>query len=288
LGLLPEISWHEPIEAAWKVGEEAARRRLTKFVEGSVNAYSSDRDVPGVDGTSALSPHLHFGEISPRQVAAAVSKAAGDSHGAKVYLSEIGWREFAHYLLHHFPDTVEKPLKPDFERFPWEPDAQLLKKWQRGQTGYPIVDAGMRQLWKTGWMHNRVRMIVASFLIKHLLQPWQRGAEWFWDTLVDADLASNTLGWQWTAGCGADAAPFFRIFNPMTQGEKFDPEGDYVRRWVPQLGDLPVRYIHQPWTAPSAILARCGVSLGVDYPEPIVDHKQARARALLAYDKMRI
>ena len=288
LGLQPDSNWHESIRSAWDVGESSARRRLEVFAEGAVAAYSNSRDIPGVDGTSALSPHLHFGEIGPRQIAAAVSKAAGASRGAQVYLSEIGWREFAHYLLHHFPRTVDSPLKQDFERFPWEPDDEALRRWQRGETGYPIVDAGMRQLWRTGWMHNRVRMIVASVLVKHLLQPWQRGAEWFMDTLVDADLANNTLGWQWTAGCGADAAPFFRVFNPIAQGEKFDPEGDYVRRWIPELAQLPDKYIHQPWIGPPEILVQAGVTIGGNYPAPIVDHKKARARALMAYDKMRI
>ncbi len=288
LGLLPGINWHESIRSAWEPGEEAARRRLRTFVNASVAAYPRDRDMPGVDGSSALSPHLHFGEIGPRQIVQAVADAGKSSRGAQVFLSEIGWREFAHHLLHHFPQTVDSPLKPDFERFPWEPDHRLLHRWQRGETGYPIVDAGMRQLWQTGWMHNRVRMITASFLVKHLLQPWQRGAEWFWDTLVDADLANNTLGWQWTAGCGADAAPFFRVFNPIAQGRKFDPHGDYVRRWIPELDQLPDKFIHQPWTAPAGQLEQAGLSIGSDYPAPIVDHKQARARALMAYDKMRL
>ena len=288
LGLLPGINWHESILSAWETGEAAARRRLRTFVDASVAAYPKDRDMPGVDGSSALSPHLHFGEIGPRQIVQAVAEAEKNSRGAQVFLSEIGWREFAHHLLHHFPDTVNSPLKPDFERFPWEPDDRSLRRWQRGETGYPIVDAGMRQLWQTGWMHNRVRMIVASFLVKHLLQPWQRGAEWFRDTLVDADLANNTLGWQWTAGCGADAAPFFRVFNPIAQGEKFDARGEYVRRWIPELRRLPDKFIHEPWTAPADVLNEAGVELDVDFPSPIVDHKMARARALMAYDKMRL
>ncbi len=288
LGLLPQINWHDPILSAWDVGEAAADRRLRTFADASVADYSTHRDIPGIDGTSALSPHLHFGEIGPRQIVQAVAGTGRGSRGAQVFLSEVGWREFAHHLLFHFPDTARAPLKPDFERFPWEPDDDLLRRWQRGKTGYPIVDAGMRQLWRTGWMHNRVRMIVASFLVKHLLQPWQRGAEWFWDTLVDADLANNTLGWQWTAGCGADAAPFFRVFNPIAQGEKFDPQGDYVRRWIPELAQLPDKSIHQPWTTPAAELEQAGVSIGSDYPAPIVDHKRARTRALMAYDKMRL
>ncbi len=283
LELLPSLDWGKTVVSGWKIGETAARNRLRSFARQASRDYQRDRDIPSVDGTSALSPHLHFGEIGPREIAAAIRAAAPDSRGAQVYLSEIGWREFAHSLLFHFPHTTTEPLKADFERFPWEPDETLLRRWQRGETGYPIVDAGMRQLWQTGWMHNRVRMIVASFLVKHLLQPWQRGAEWFWDTLFDADLASNTLGWQWTAGCGADAAPYFRVFNPTTQGEKFDPVGNYVRRWVPELKAMPDKFIHQPWAAPGDLRRA-----SADYPAPLVDHKQARARALLAYDRMRL
>ncbi len=225
-------------------------------------------------GTSRLSPHLHFGEISPRQVWQAVKRLAeSQSIPAAVwrdwqFLTELGWREFAHHLLFHFPHTPEQPLRAEFARFPWRKNAAWLRAWQRGRTGYPLVDAGMRELWSTGWMHNRVRMVVASFLVKNLLLPWQEGARWFWDTLVDADLANNTLGWQWTAGCGADAAPFFRIFNPVSQGEKFDPEGSYVRRWVPELARLPAAWIHQPWEAPPAVLAAAGVELGRTYPRP--------------------
>ena len=203
-------------------------------------------------------------------------------------MSEVGWREFAYHLLYHFPHTPARPLRAEFAAFPWRTDAGQLRAWQRGRTGYPIVDAGMRQLWQTGWMHNRVRMIVASFLVKHLRLSWQEGAAWFWDTLVDADLASNTLGWQWTAGCGADAAPYFRIFNPILQGQKFDPAGDYVRRWVPELGRLPIEFIHKPWMAPREILATSGVTLGQDYPQPMVDHGEARVAALDALREMRL
>jgi deoxyribodipyrimidine photo-lyase len=203
------------------------------------------------------------------------------------YLREIAWREFAHHLLVHFPHTPLQPLRPEFERFPWQENAAHLKAWQKGLTGYPIVDAGMRELWATGWMHNRVRMIVASFLVKHLLLPWQEGADWFWDTLVDADLPNNTLGWQWSAGCGADAAPYFRIFNPILQGVKFDPEGTYVRRWIPELAALDTRYIHTPWETPPAFLALAKIKLGEDYPHPIVDHAQARQRALQAFGTLK-
>jgi deoxyribodipyrimidine photo-lyase len=255
--------------------------------------YADERNLPDRDGTSALSPHLHFGEISPRQVWSAVrasSKGSGvfpPSRGAKVFLSEVGWREFAYHLLVHFPHTPEAPLRAEFARFPWRVDAAQLRAWQRGRTGYPIVDAGMRQLWATGWMHNRVRMIVASFLVKHLRISWQEGAAWFWDTLVDADLAANTLGWQWTAGCGADAAPYFRVFNPVLQGAKFDPNGDYVRRWVPELARVPVEFIHAPWEAPPLELSVAGVVLGRDYPQPIVEHGEARTAALAALQTLR-
>jgi deoxyribodipyrimidine photo-lyase len=256
--------------AAWTPGERGALALLARARGGVAEAYANERDQPGRAGTSRLSPHLHFGEISPREIWHALP-------GAGAYLRQLVWREFAHHLLHHFPHTPGEPLRPEFARFPWRSDPRALKAWQRGRTGYPIVDAGMRELWSTGWMHNRVRMIVASFLVKHLRLPWQEGAYWFWDTLVDADLANNTLGWQWSAGCGADAAPYFRIFNPMLQGEKFDPEGAYVRRWVPELAPLSNRWIHQPWNAPP--LERSGL----DYPPPIVDHAEARAAALAAF-----
>ena len=209
------------------------------------------------------------------------------NRGGQVFLSEVGWREFAHHLLFHHPHTPAEPLRREFATFPWRKSASQLRAWQQGLTGYPIVDAGMRQLWQTGWMHNRVRMIVASFLVKHLRISWQEGAAWFWDTLVDADLANNTLGWQWSAGCGADAAPYFRIFNPILQGGKFDAAGVYVRRWVPELGRLPAKFIHQPWQAPAGVLAAAGVNLGRDYPQPIVDHGEARKAALAAFQAMR-
>ncbi len=290
LQLLPTINWHAGIEEAWTPGERSAIAALKSFLALSVAEYASDRDRPDVQGTSRLSPHLHFGEISPRRIwheaaehVMAPSKRRGDPQardGAEKFLAEVGWREFAHHLLYHFPKTAKHPLREQFADFPWRKDQRALKAWQRGETGYPIVDAGMRQLWHTGWMHNRVRMIVASFLVKHLLLPWQEGAKWFWDTLVDADLASNTLGWQWTAGCGADAAPYFRIFNPITQGEKFDAQGVYVRRWVPELKAVPNEYIHKPWEAPPAMLRNAGIVLGTTYPKPIVDHREGRERAL--------
>jgi deoxyribodipyrimidine photo-lyase len=283
LGLMPEISWDTGFYEYWKPGLEDARAALGEFANERVHRYRKKRDIPGVTGTSRLSPYLHFGQLGPRQVWDAVKTAgAEDSDGGFTFLSEIAWREFAYHLLYHFPDTPGQALNGKFRDFPWEPDDAYLKAWQQGMTGYPVVDAGMRQLWHTGWMHNRVRMITASFLVKHLLQPWQEGARWFWDTLVDADLASNTMGWQWTAGCGADAAPYFRVFNPILQGEKFDADGQYVRAWVPELAPLPDRYIHQPWAAPADALGKAGVRLGDDYPRPIIDHKAGRERALAA------
>ncbi len=293
LGLLPRIPWDEGFRPAWQPGEAGAAKRLKHFLARAVEEYADERNRPDKDGTSALSPHLHFGEISPRQIWAAVRALSKDtgvfpsSRGAQVFLSEVGWREFAYHLLYHFPHTPEAPLRAEFAAFPWREDAAQLRAWQRGQTGYPILDAGMRQLWATGWMHNRVRMIVASFLVKHLRLSWQEGAAWFWDTLVDADLAANTLGWQWTAGCGADAAPYFRIFNPILQGLKFDPNGDYVRRWVPELGRLSPELIHQPWTATPLELRAAGVTLGETYPAPMVDHGAARDAALAALESIR-
>jgi deoxyribodipyrimidine photo-lyase len=280
--------WAGGLDAAWTPGEAGAHARLRAFLDEALLAYRERRNLPGESGTSRLSPHLHFGEIGPWQVWRAAIAAAeaqtGDSSapGVETFLSEVGWREFSAHLLFHFPTLPEAPLRPEFARFPWRSDRKALAAWKRGATGYPIVDAGMRELWATGWMHNRVRMVVASFLIKHLLLDWREGEAWFWDTLVDADLASNAASWQWVAGSGADAAPYFRIFNPITQGDRFDPDGAYVRRWVPELAALPDGLLHAPWTATALELASAGVRLGRDYPLPIVDHPAARARALEA------
>ena len=288
LELLPEIDWAGTMRRTWSPGAAGADKRLDAFLAGRIQSYGSDRDRPDHEGTSCLSPHLHFGEISPRRVWHAVRAAVGGkpaakvTGGAEVYLRELGWREFANHLLYHFPHTTDAPLRADYARFPWADDPVGLRAWQRGRTGFPVVDAGMRQLWGSGWMHNRVRMIVASFLVKDLRVSWLEGARWFWDTLVDADLAANTLGWQWAAGCGADAAPYFRIFNPTSQGLKFDPAGDYVRAWVPDLQRLPAADIHEPAAADSDLLAKAGVVLGRGYPEPIVDHAEARKQALEA------
>lgn len=280
--LLPKIPWDEGLRASWTPGEQGAEAALQRFAREAVDHYATARDAPAEQGVSRLSPSLHFGELSPNQVWARL-----DYQAHEPFLRQLGWREFAHHLLLHFPDTPEKPLRPEFERFPWRRHAKRLEAWQKGRTGYPMVDAGMRELWQTGWMHNRVRMVVGSFLVKHLLIPWQEGAAWFWDTLVDADLANNTMGWQWIAGCGADAAPYFRIFNPIAQGERFDPEGAYTRRWVPELAKLPQAYLFQPWQAPAEVLRRAGVQLGKSYPKPIVEHKAGRQAALDAYRKMR-
>jgi len=295
LGLLPRKRWDAGLAELWQPGEKGAAMRLRRFVSAAIESYAVDRDRPDMDGTSMLSPSLHFGEIWPRQVWAAVGSLSRGSgvfppgNGARVFLSEIGWREFSHHLLYHFPQTPEVSQRPAFRRFPWskDPKGKMLGAWRSGRTGYPIVDAGMRQLWRTGWMHNRVRMVVASFLVKHLRISWTHGADWFWNTLVDADLANNTLGWQWSAGCGADAAPFFRIFAPVSQGMRWDPAGDYVRRWVPELSSMPAEFIHCPWKAPSGALAAAGVRLGDTYPWPVVDHASARAAALDAFGSIR-
>ena len=288
LGLLPTIDWDATMRETWSPGEAGGSRALASFLKAAVHDYGHDRDRPDHHGTSRLSPHLHFGEISPRRLWHAARDAAGGRPAAEmtgspeVFLREIGWREFASHLLFHFPHTTDAPLRENYAAFPWARDPVGLRAWEQGQTGFPVVDAGMRQLWQTGWMHNRVRMIVASFLVKDLRVSWLAGAKWFWDTLVDADLAANTLGWQWAAGCGADAAPYFRIFNPTSQGKKFDPEGSYVRRYVPQLAQLPASVIHQPEVVAGSQLAAAGITLGSTYPEPIVDHAQARKDALAA------
>jgi len=293
LELLPRIRWDGGFCNQWQPGSTSAKELLRTFVKVGVESYPSERDRPDHSGTSRLSPALHFGELSPRMIWQGVLQAREQREGhaaaglAEPYLRQLVWREFAHHLLYHFPQSPQSPLKPEFENFAWQQNRPALEAWQQGQTGYPIVDAGMRQLWTTGWMHNRVRMIVGSFLVKDLRIAWQAGAEWFWDTLVDADLANNTLGWQWIAGCGADAAPYFRVFNPVTQGEKFDPDGAYVRQWVPELAELPTKYIQQPWTAPEQVLRTANVQLGSNYPRPLVDHQEARAKALVAYESLR-
>ena len=287
LGLLPKIRWDRGLADTWTPGEDGAQLALQRFLRETADDYGTSRDIPGQTGTSRLSPHLHFGEISPPQIVARCRAQAG-SDGVEAFVRELYWREFGYHMLYHFPQTPSQALDPRFREFPWMANAaDELQRWQAGKTGIPVVDAGMRELWHTGWIHNRVRMIVASLLTKNLLLPWQEGARWFWDTLVDADLASNTLGWQWTAGCGADAAPYFRIFNPVTQGERFDGEGKYVRRWVPELDRLPDKWLHKPWEAPEPVLRDAGVRLGDNYPLPVVDLKSSRARALDIWDQIK-
>jgi deoxyribodipyrimidine photo-lyase len=280
--LLPsKPDWAGGLREVWTPGELGANELLETFLDTVVDDYKTDRDFPAEPATSRLSPHLHFGEISPRQIWQATAQQEPSS-GTETFLKEIVWREFGYHLLYYNPEMPTTPLQEKFKQFPWKKNKAQLKAWQTGQTGYPIVDAGMRELWTTGTMHNRVRMIVASFLVKHLLLHWREGEAWFWDTLVDADLASNTANWQWVAGCGADAAPYFRIFNPMTQGKKFDQDGVYVRRWVPEIAGLPNAVIHEPWEATPEELSEADIELGTTYPLPIVDHATARARALEA------
>jgi deoxyribodipyrimidine photo-lyase len=292
-GLRPaRPDWAGGLRERWVPGEAAALARCTRFLDEAVLDYHERRDLPGVAATSRLSPHLHFGEISPRQVwlrARSAFAAEGEDlpEGVHKFLAEIAWREFGWHLLVQFPALPERPFRPEFESFPWREDAAALRAWTRGRTGYPIVDAGMRELWHSGWMHNRVRMIVASFLVKDLRLAWQSGAQWFWDTLVDADLGSNSASWQWVAGCGADAAPYFRIFNPALQSARFDPHGDYIRRWVPELARLPAAALHDLGAARPVDLAAAGIRPGHDYPLPLVDHARAKSEALAALQSIR-
>lgn len=286
LGLLPTLNWYESFVPHWEIGEKAAQKKLKYFLNKKLLGYKKNRDFPEQKAISTLSPHLHFGEISPNQVwysAQAKAHETGWDTDTGHFLSELAWREFSYSLLYHYPDIPFKNIQSKFDNFPWKKNAKHLKAWQQGQTGYPIIDAGMRELWQTGFMHNRVRMIVASFLIKNLLIHWHEGEKWFWDCLVDADLANNSASWQWVAGSGMDAAPYFRIFNPITQGEKFDVEGEYTRKFVPELQKLPNKYLFKPWEAPENILSAAGVVLGKTYPHPIVDLATTRASALAAY-----
>lgn len=293
LDLKPKpINWAKDMAEEWDHGTEAALERLDGFLDGAATTYSKDRDRPGIDGTSKMSPYLTFGEISPRMIwartKAHIAKNAVAEKGAQKFLSEVGWREFSWHLLYNFPEMQTKPMRDNFADFPWkEGTGDDVVAWQKGMTGFPIVDAGMRQLWQTGWMHNRVRMIVASFLVKDLLWHWHVGEAWFWETLVDADFGNNIASWQWVSGCGADAAPYFRIFNPVTQGFKFDGDGDYIRAFVPELADLPDKYIHEPYEAPDDVLADAGVKLGETYPKPMVNRKETRARALAAFQEIK-
>jgi deoxyribodipyrimidine photo-lyase len=289
-GFLPtKPDWAGGMRTEWRPGEAGAHQRLEDFIDGALSGYADARDIPGEVTTSRLSPHLAHGEITPRQIWDALSRAQADSNQDDIvkFRKEVAWREFAYHILYHNPDLDTANYNKNFDHFPWAFSQDGFVRWKTGQTGYPIVDAGMRELWQTGWMHNRVRMVAASFLVKHLLIDWRRGEEWFWDTLVDADPANNPASWQWVAGSGADAAPYFRVFNPVLQGKKFDPDGRYVRRFVPELSELPDQYLHCPWEAPCSVLQDSGVKLGVTYPAPIVDHTVARQRALSAFNEIR-
>lgn len=289
LGLLPQISWYAGLADRWTPGERGARERFGRFLKERIGAYQEDRNRLDIPGWSAMSAHIRFGEISVQRIWHTIARDPDWSHhkGKEHFLREVGWREFAQHLINHFPHTTHTPLRENFSQFPWVRDAGQLRRWQQGQTGYPVVDAAMRNLWREGWMPNRARMIVASFLCKDLRISWAEGMAWFWDTLVDADLGSNTLGWQWTAGCGADAAPYFRVFNPVSQGQKFDPRGEYVRRWCPELAALDASSIHAPWEAAPLELSAAGITLGKDYPRPMVEHKQARLDALAAFEQIK-
>lgn len=298
LKLLPKERYHSKFANYWEVGEIAAQKRLADFIKNGLAGYKENRNFPALKNTSYLSPYLHFGEISPNQVWHAI-KAAEENATTKAsktipsaedinhFLSELGWREFSYYLLYHFPNLPHRNFQQKFDKFPWKEDKTLLTAWQKGKTGYPIVDAGMRELWQTGYMHNRVRMIVASFLVKNLMQHWHHGAKWFLNCLLDADLASNSVNWQWVAGSGTDAAPYFRIFNPITQGEKFDPNGEYTKKFVPELAKLPNKYLFKPWEAPAHILDIAEVTLGKNYPKPIINLQLSRKLALEAFAALR-
>jgi len=286
LGLLPKIPWDKQLEPHWDIGEKAAHKRFEVFVDEGLSFYKDGRNLPAKPYVSRLSPYLHYGEISPNQLWHAV-RSIGDDKNIDHFCSELGWREFSYSQLYHNPYLPEKNLQPKFDCFPWANDAAALTAWQKGQTGVPMVDAGMRELWQTGYMHNRVRMIVGSFLVKNLRLHWHNGERWFWDTLVDADLANNSASWQWISGCGADAAPYFRIFNPVTQGQKFDPEGEYVRQYIPEIASLPNKYLFNPWEAPEFTLNEACIKLGSTYPKPIVDLKQSRELALQAFQSLK-
>ena len=291
LNLLPDVKWFNEMEQIWKPGEDGAKDKLHLFLDNGLLGYKEGRNFPSRKNVSQLSPHMHFGEVSPNQVWYGAQLKEGEKGIDKDlthFLSELGWREFSYNLLYHFPSLPKENLQKKFDNFPWEVNEGYLDKWKKGLTGFPIVDAGMRELWQTGYMHNRVRMIVGSFLVKNLLLHWHEGEKWFWDCLIDADLASNSASWQWVAGSGADAAPYFRIFNPIAQGIRFDPEGEYTKKYIPELKNIPNKYLYSPWEAPQDILDEASIELGKDYPHPIVDLKQSREKALDAFSVIRI
>ena len=286
LSLIPAFRWDIQMESHWDIGEIGAYERLTKFIDGGIKHYKEGRNFPAKPFVSRISPHIHFGELSPNQ-AWYLAKEKGSDKNIDHFLSELGWREFSYCQLYFNPDLPRKNLQSKFDAFPWEDNLKNLLAWQKGQTGIPMVDAGMRELWLTGSMHNRVRMVVGSFLVKNLLLNWHHGEQWFWDCLVDADLASNSASWQWIAGCGADAAPYFRIFNPVTQGEKFDPDGEYIRQYIPELKELPNKYLYNPSEAPKEVLDKANIVIGKDYPEPIINLKASREKALDAFKSLK-
>jgi deoxyribodipyrimidine photo-lyase len=286
LSLLPKVPWDKKLEPYWDIGEKAASKRFERFIHGGLSSYKDGRNHPSKPYVSRLSPYLHFGEISPNQLWHAL-KSIGNNKNIEHFCSELGWREFSYSQLYHNPELPRENLQSKFDAFPWDDNRYNLLAWQRGKTGIPMVDAGMRELWQTGYMHNRVRMIVGSFLVKNLRLHWHHGERWFWDTLIDADLANNSNSWQWIAGCGPDAAPYFRIFNPVIQGHKFDPDGKYVRKYIPEIASLANKYLFNPWEAPEPILQEAGIELGANYPKPVVDLKETREAALLAFQSLK-
>lgn len=288
LKLLPDHAWGADITQYWQISETGAANRLEAFIKHKLSGYKIERDFPSHGHTSKLSPFLKWGQISPNTIWYRLDSLADiPPKDLDHFKSELGWREFSYYLLHHFPKMVTENLNPNFDGFPWHEDPELLKAWQTGQTGYPIIDAAMRQLYATGYMHNRLRMVVGSFLVKNLTLHWHHGQDWFWDCLFDADIANNSAGWQWIAGCGADAAPYFRIFNPILQAQKFDKDGAFIHQWVPELANLPTPHCFQPWLAPESVLKQANVELGVSYPKPIIDLSASRDRALAAFAKLK-
>ncbi|MDG2060597.1 MAG: deoxyribodipyrimidine photo-lyase [SAR86 cluster bacterium] len=291
LDLLPKIKWYQDMEKLWEPGEKGAKNKINTFISEGLSEYKEGRNFPSKKNVSQLSPHLHFGEVSPNQIwydARSQESKHGIEDSLNHFLSELGWREFSYNLLYHFPKLPTENLQKKFDNFPWTANGEFINRWKKGLTGYPIVDAGMRELWKTGYMHNRIRMVVGSFLVKNLLLHWHEGERWFWDCLIDADLASNSASWQWIGGCGADAAPYFRIFNPVTQGLKFDAEGEYTKKYIPELEAMPIEFLFNPWEAPKDILEEANIVLGKDYPEPIVDLKESREKALEAFKSIKV
>lgn len=286
LGLLSKVHWYDKLTAHWQIGESFANHRLQQFIKHGLSNYKEGRNIPSKPYVSRISAHLHFGEISPNDLWYAIRNAANDKNSAH-FCSELGWREFSYSQLYYNQTLPYKNLQAKFDKFPWEKNLTALKAWQAGKTGIPMVDAGMRELWQTGYMHNRSRLIAGSFLVKNLLLHWQHGERWFWDTLVDADLANNSASWQWIAGCGADAAPYFRIFNPVMQGQRFDPQGEYVRQYIPEIAKLPIKYLFSPWEVPADLLKKTGIKLGKTYPNPIIDLQKSRDKALAAFKSLK-